>query len=494
MTNEPTYSENANPTDHRVTSANGCPMNARNDATGTAKGRRRIASGYAPWITAAQACLIIALLVTAGAVLGRCRPALGADPGPAAQTQSPDSPLNYEDAVKIAIAQSPYFAKSSVDIEIRRLDETDSRYSMVPPLTFRTYYYVNRPTGVGSGKPYSLNFSMDPYNPLGAYYTLQAQKLVTRIAVFAHLKVISTGLFRLGAYYLQLDAMHKMAACQTNIIQLCRENLTYVENRMSIGTATSLDVSLARQQLELAQGEQEAITLTIKRDLVGLKNFLGLQHSQTFTPNYQDSRRQVLGTFDPATASLEQAKKSSYDLRSMKLYQELQNYNIRQAIVKVFPSFLFNTQTPDPLSVTTGSGLYVGLGLEIPVWDGFKRVRNISRQRAVLKQMESQTTEKSSYLEDKWYENLASIKEKGAAMRNSQAQEKLARLKDHQQELRYDSGNAPLTAVLESRREVLQAHKEALRRGLDYDKEVLLLREKSGDLGNTYVDANSWQK
>jgi hypothetical protein len=86
------------------------------------------------------------------------------------------------------------------------------------------------------------------------------------------------------------------------------------------------------------------------------------------------------------------------------------------------------------------------------------------------------------------------MKEKGAAMKNTQTQENLARLKAHQQEVRYQSGDAPLTVILESRREVLQAQKESLRRGLDYDKEVLLLREKSGDLGNSYVDANSWQK
>ena len=59
---------------------------------------------------------------------------------------------------------------------------------MVPPLTFRTYYYVNRPSGTGYGKPYSLNFSTDPYNPIGAYFTLQAQKLATQVAILSHLR------------------------------------------------------------------------------------------------------------------------------------------------------------------------------------------------------------------------------------------------------------------------------------------------------------------
>ncbi len=171
------------------------------------------------------------------------------------------------------------------------------------------------------------------------------------------------------------------------------------------------------------------------------------------------------------------------------MHKKLQDYNIRLAIAKVFPTILFNTQTPDPLSVTNGSGLYVGFGLEIPVWDGFKRIRNVSRQKAVLKQIGAQKTEKENVLEDKWFENLGDMQEKRVALKNSQTLENLARLKAHQNEVRYQSGEAPLTVVLESRKEVLQAQKETLRRGLDYDKAVLQLRENSGDLGNTYVDA-----
>ena len=117
-----------------ITSVDGCSMNARVDPTATARGHRHILSGYAPWITATQACLIIAILVMAGGVMCRCRPAQGADQPPAAQTMAPGGTLAFEEAVKIAISQSPYFAKSSLDIDIRQMDETDSRYAMAPPL------------------------------------------------------------------------------------------------------------------------------------------------------------------------------------------------------------------------------------------------------------------------------------------------------------------------------------------------------------------------
>ena len=165
-----------------ITSVDGGTVNGRVDPAGSARGLPHNLSGYAPWIAAAQVCLLIAMLVMAGGVMGWCLPAQGADQSPVAQAQipPPGTPLTFDEAVKIAIIQSPFLSKSSLEIDIRRLDESDSRYGMVPPLTFRTYYYVNRPSGVGYGHPYSISFSTDPYNPLGAYYTLQAQKLVTQ--------------------------------------------------------------------------------------------------------------------------------------------------------------------------------------------------------------------------------------------------------------------------------------------------------------------------
>lgn len=477
-----------------VTGLDGSSRNAMIDPAAKARGFRPASFGYAPWITATQACLLIAILVMAGGVMGWCRPAQSADQASAAATLPPGTQLSFDEAVRIAITHSPFFTKSSLEIDIRRMDETDSRYGMVPPLSFTTTYYVNRPSYTGHSKPYSINFSTDPYNPLGAYYTLQAQKLVTQLAILTHLQMISKGLLQLGEFYLQLDTLHKLAACQRELVQISRENLTYVENRLSIGTGSSLEVKVAQQQLELAKGEQEGIALSTKRILSGLKSFLGLPSTQNFTPDFRDSKRQVLGSFDPAIASLEQAKDRSYELKAVELQKQLQDFNIRLAKSKVLPTFVFTTQTPSPLNVTSGSGLYVGLGLQIPVWDGFKRIRDVSRQKTVLKQIGAQKSVKENNLQDKWLSNLSTIQEDSVTLKNSRTLENLAQLKASQNDIRYQSGEAPLTVVLESRKEVLTIRKDTLRKGLEYDKAILQLRENSGDLGHTYVDENSWQK
>jgi outer membrane protein TolC len=470
-------------------------LNSAAEPAGVARGSRHPLPGYTPWIFPTKAMVILAVLVVAWMALFLSRPVQGADLGAADPPVAPAGPLTFDDSVKLAIHHSPYFAKSSLEIDVRRMDESDSRYGMIPPLTFRTYYYVNHPSGEGiNPKPYSLSFVTEPYNPLGSYFTLQAQKLATQMAILMHLKIISKGLDRLGQFYLELDALQKLTGYQQELIKLAKENLTYAENRFRLGTATSLEVKVARQEWQLAQGEAERMAMSRKRVLTNLKNFLGLKSPQEITPDSRDARHQVLGSFDPATATLEQTKNRSYELKALELKKQLQSYNVSLAIAKVFPTILFNTQTPDPLSVTSARGLYVGIGLDVPVWDGFKRIRNVSRQKAILREVGAEKESRENDLEDQWLTAKGDLQNAIMALKLAQSQEELARLQAHQHEISYESGEEPLPVFLESRQGILEAQKNTALKTLDYNKTVLALRQISGDLGNSYVHASSWQK
>lgn len=439
--------------------------------------------------------LALSLMVLIIGVLGSPAATPAAEPDPVEANIALQGPLDFDACARLAIRQSPYLTKSSVEIDIRRLDENDSRYSMVPPLNFRSYYYVDRPNQPGlTPKPYSLNFSMDPYNPFGAYFTLQAQKMVTRMAVFGHLKLISDGLERIGKMFLNLATMKRLAGLQADLVNLARENLTYAENRLSIGTGTSLEVKIANQELELAKSEQGRLALSQKRTLTSLKTFLGLKPDQQVDFDLRDARRQVTGSFDPAAATLEQAKQKSYDLKMLELKKEMQGYMITVAKAKIFPSILFTTQTPDPLSVTSARGLYVGLGLEVPVWDGLKRIRNVSRQKSVLRQFSADKDLKEIDLTDRWNNLQEDFRSTAANLKIAQSQEELERLKERQSEIRYQSGTELLPSWLSTRKAILEAQKSAAARALEYDEIVLTLRQFSGDLGYSYVDQNSWQK
>jgi outer membrane protein TolC len=452
--------------------------------------QRRLGRGLPALLLAAFLTFSLVLLPEAS------RPALAAEPGPADAQVVPQGPLKFDDCVRLAIQRSPYLIKSAVDIDIRRIDENDSRYTIAPPpMTFRTYYYVDRPQQFGGNpKPYSLSFTMDSYNPFGSYFTLQAQKAATQMAIFAHLHVISVGLERLGLMFLQMATLKQSVAFQTNLVQLVRENLTYAENRRTIGTGTSLEVRTAAQELEVAKSEQARLETSRKHILNSLKNFMGFKPGQSLDLDLRDAPRQVLGSFDPAAATLEQAKERSVELKGLELKKEMQGYMVTVAKVKILPSLLFNAQTPDPLSASNGTGLYVGFGLELPVWDGFKRIRNVSRQKAILKQIGTEKDLKELDLADKWNDLHETINSAVAGLKLARSQEELTRLRERQAEIRYNSGSDQLNAWLEARKSTISAQKNTMIKTTEYDQLILNLRQLCGDLGVSYVDQKSWQK
>lgn len=405
----------------------------------------------------------------------------------------PQGPLNFDSCAQLAIKQSPYFTKSKIEMEIRKLNEDDSRYTIFPPpVTFYSYYYVNQPQQ--SATPFSLTFTTTPYNPVGSYFSLQAQKIATKMAILAHLKLINQGLEQVGRMFLELDSMKRTSALQDSLISLCRESLSYAQNSFKTGTGTSLEVKVATQDLELAQVEKDRLETSKRRTLASLKTYLGLKPGQTVEFDLRDAPRQVLGDFDPATSSLDQAKARSFDLKAMEYQGELQRFNVALARIDAFPKLVFNIQNPSPLYATSATGIYVGVGLEIPVWDGFKRIRNISRQKAVLKQFEADKDIKENDLTDKWTSLQDDIKSDAANLKINQSQEELEHLKLRQAEIRYHSGSEPLTAWIDARKAYIGAQKTSIKKSTEHYQSLLNLRQFSGDLGYRYVDQNSWQK
>ncbi len=250
--------------------------------------------------------LAILCVVSAPAALGEEAPQAAAPQ----EAEAVTGPVNYDRAVRLALRRSPFFLKSSLEVEIKHLDETDSKFDMVPKVTFRTQYYVNRPEG-SANRPYTLSFVSSGYNPLESYFTLQAKKLFTQIAVLAHMQVVSEGIQKLGRMFLEMETLLAAAARQQNFVDLARQNLDYFQNKEKIGSGTSLEVKVAAQELAAAKAEQERIAVSRKRLHERIKAVIGLKPEQTLELDCQDARRQVMGGFDPASASLDEAKRRS---------------------------------------------------------------------------------------------------------------------------------------------------------------------------------------
>jgi outer membrane protein TolC len=444
-----------------------------------------------PCFPLAILCLL-AFMLTGGAST-----AFGAEARPqATPPEIPAGPADFDSTVRLALKQSPFFTKSALEIEIRRLGEKDSKSDFFPSLSGTARYYPVQPQNptVGSTESYSYGVTTGSYNPLFAYLSLKANRIITQIASLAHMKVVSAGLERLGKAFLQLNAADTLAKLRAQATELARENLRYVKERQKLGQVIPLEVQIASQEAEVAAAEQDVLISTRSRTQAAIKEFLGLKPDQPLQLQTDQARRQVLGDFDPKQANLQDAESRNFDVRIKKLSQELQSWNVSLAKMKFVPSFNMALQSQDPLSYNGVHGAFFSLGLTIPIFDGFKKVRNIDRQKKILGQFASEETVKSDELSQKWRESGEMIHTAATALRVSQTQADLARLKETQAETLYRTAEKEFSVLMLARQNRVKAQMDVVKRALDYDMAVLELRQLSGDLVYHYANESQFQK
>lgn len=428
-------------------------------------------------------------------------PASSAKVTPEASPKQPPAqalpdPASFDDCVKLAIRQSPFFTKSALEIKVRRHDEADSKSDFIPAVSLRTRYYIRQPSNPRVDDPlnYSIAFTSDNYNPLFAFFSLKIKRVITQIAVLGHLKVISAGVQRLGQGFLELNALKRLAQLHGELAQLARENLRYARERQKLGEITPLEVQIAAQEVEVAAAEQERLTFAQEKIQESLRAFLDLKPGQPLRLDLKQTRSQVLGDFEPSQASLEEAKKRSFDLRIQKLAILLQTWHITLAKMKFVPSFNFAVQTPDPLTLTDVKGYFFSVGLSFSLFDGFKRLRNITRQKTILKQYTSEEGVKESDVTQKWREAQEKLRASTAALRLARAQKELARLKERQGETLYRSAGEPLSLYLAARQARVKARMAEVKKTLDYDLAALGLRHFTGELVYRYVHEDQFRQ
>ncbi|NTW38225.1 MAG: TolC family protein, partial [Syntrophobacteraceae bacterium] len=184
--------------------------------------------------------------------------------------------MTYERAVGTLLQSSPTVRSSTLEVKLRRLDESDSRLSFIPGVTLRTRYYPQQPSD-STADPYSIEFGVDSYNPVETYFNLQARKVITQMAILGHLQVMSESLLRLGLGYLELEKMDRMQEYLRDWIALTEQSVAFYTSRMATGGATPVELKMAEQELELGRAEQERALTSRATILDGMKTLMGLE-------------------------------------------------------------------------------------------------------------------------------------------------------------------------------------------------------------------------
>jgi len=411
----------------------------------------------------------------------------------------PDPPivgvLDFSRCIMLALQQSPYLTSSALDIDLKRLDVSDAKYSFFPSFSLRTLYYVNTPTPVpgADSTPYALVFVTEQYNPIEVYFNFKARKLITQIAVYAHMQNISDFLQRLSLGFLELETVDRMLEYQDEIISVLEQQTAYTKNKLETGGVTIIDVQMSEQQLALAVSEKERLAESKITITEAIRNLVGLKPTDT-RPDFEllTAKRQILNDFDPAAATLERILSTSLEMKIQVIRKQIQEKNIQLAYLRFLPNIVWGVQTLDPLTTRQDSGIFFFVGLEIPIWDGLKRYHNVDRQKILLKQNIAEGETKESTLTTKWRDSQQLLRNARADLNMIETQEKLAAYKEKNAEISYRAGGQPLSGYLGERKTHLEIQKAIISKKLQCDKAMLTLSALSGDLFERYIQTNNF--
>jgi len=445
-----------------------------------------------------------------------------------------NSPANFDECVRVALAQSPLLTKSAVEIESKRLDVGDAYSGYIPTFVLNTTFYLNLPdykysgyssaqstyesnitnnpatnasnlaslmSSARAGDPnrnrakYDLNFTTGTWNPILTAFDVAAKKELVNVAVLSHLKVIDQGIKRLATNFLQIGVLETMGMLAKEKEDLAVKNLEYVKTRAGLGQGAELDVRIAEGRINMAKAEEEKLRTNRAVILDDLKFVMGVPFIQKVELDTAHYREQILGKFNPADVTDEKLRAHSFPLRIAQYEKSLQTKNIYLAYVHYLPTFsvgFTSVSTLNSSSYDSGSSkvpfMYPNLQFSLPL-DWWTKARDVSRQykKEAQKSVEIHNTEFE--VMNSYQQALARLRAADSELKLMQASADVDKLKVQQARLMFESGQAEYDTIVRAMETYLNSRQELLRRQQDRDVAMLELRSQSGDFQDRYINA-----
>ncbi len=416
---------------------------------------------------------------------------------PAAEVVAPiRSPANFNECVRVALAQSPLLMKSSLEIEAKRLDVGDAISQYIPTISVNVTYYFKRPKSEEDDpdkKPYTVSFSTGAWNPVLTTFDVQARREMVNIAILGHLQVIDKGLLRLGTDFLQLGLLKAQSDVIKEKETLAAQYLDYAKTKASLDQGAGLDVKIAETKLSVVRAEEDKIKTTRSMIMDDLKYILGVPFIQKVTLDTEDARRQVVGDFNPANVTDETLRSHSFDLKMHEYEKALQRKNIALSYVKFMPTFNFGFQTIDALNSSNaeeendGFPFYPYVTFSVPL-DWWTKGRDVSRQYKKMGQLVSEGKSKEFKLMSDFQQALAELRSANSDVAYAKANMDLSQLQAQQAQYRFENGQVEFDGIVDAMDKYLVAKQTLLVNELKRDTALLELRYIAGDLQDRYIN------
>lgn len=397
------------------------PHARRGSTRGAPRGRSRLTAGLL-----LIACLWVAL--AAG----------GAEAGEAPLKPDTYGYFDFPTCVRYALVHSERFLKTRLEIQVKSADVKDAHAEILPSLDLQARYYVASAVQGDTGRV-NVQVYMSEFNPLLALIKIKSNGILVDLATTNHYDKIGQDIAEMGKLFVGIHFIDRTIRGNKQLAALKRNKVTFAKNRDQQGSEDPLELRAWANGLRNQELEIRSLELEREAKIAKLKALMGYYPDYELPLDTRDAINQVLGGFNGQPVSFGEIQANNLALKLVAKKEQLQSNMVTGAYVTLLPRPSIVVESIQN-QVDRTSGFNFAVGVDYRLWDGFKRVREIKRQKMKARQLELDRSELSQTL----YGNYNQLKGEASLSAEREGvvreQAKLAEIGEERVYLRYKAG------------------------------------------------------
>ncbi len=389
--------------------------------------------------------------------------------------------FSFEDCVFLTIQQSPQLVNSAVEIEIKRLAQTNAVLKYLPEpriaLTVSnniTRYNMNtRDTPSDYGQPKAhIGFYAPFPNPVATYFEHQAQKAMVNVAISTHRKAVGTAIREIAQAYLKLQARQKIVEAQKALLPLGKELIAYWKQIENIEGRQGVALNAAMQHQRELELELEQSKMQETMQHTQLKILAGVEPQQRFAVDTK-SADTILQGFDGRKLTWEERWPATEDELLLRAQVLLADYNIMLAWAQYVPDMSIQLNQSPPsgqYQPTHGTDdTFLHLNFDFPLIDWGRRHRGVQTARMQKAQAFHDIARKRTDYSNKWLQAEQNVTLAETQLKLAKTRFDTADMRFKEASISFKEGLVELPALAEAQENMVKARIAHIMAELDYN-------------------------
>jgi outer membrane protein len=361
--------------------------------------------------------------------------------------------FDFPTCVRYALVHSEDFIKTRIDIQFRSAELKDVHAELLPTIEIVTRYYLSR---ADKGSPLAVDIYSSTWDPLVALLKIKSHGILVDIGKTNHSERIADNIAKMAKVFYRIHILERTIRARKQVLALHQNRIDYGKSRLDQGSSDALTLRALQNS---ARGERMRIAgleRELKEKISQLKMLMGYNPDFELPLDTRDAANQILNGFNGNMVTFGLVQGQNLSLKKLAKQEQLQSNRVTGTYVALVPKPLFAVEGLDNM-VDRTSGLNLSVGLSYTLWDGFRKVREIKKQKLKAEELRIDRSQLSQKLYLNFKTFRGELEESAEREGFYREQAKLAELTEEKAFLSYKAGDLPYDEYIAKRMERVEA-------------------------------------